>query len=219
MNNKVFVIGAALLAVVAFIIFKLMPQAPAPVAQAPINLVPAYTAENFIREHSPVLGKKDAKVVVTEWFDPQCESCREMHPIVSAMITQYRNRVKFVFRYMPYHPGSMYASSALAEAHELGKFEQALDTIFEHQPEWGDHHSAKPELIPGYLLKIGIPKAKLDQDLIAKHGAKVRQDEADGNAVGVTGTPTFFINGKMLRELGEEPLRSAIEAELSANPE
>ncbi|MEQ1877058.1 MAG: hypothetical protein ABL958_10460, partial [Bdellovibrionia bacterium] len=56
------------------------------------------------------------------------------------------------------------------------------------------------------------PKEKLNrEDLQQKHGHKIRLDEEDGNAVGVRGTPSFFVNGELLRELGEGPLRSAID--------
>jgi protein-disulfide isomerase len=139
-----------------------------------------------------------------------------MHPVVKKIISDYSDRVLFVIRYMPYHQGSMFAASALEEARELGKFEEALSVLFEKQPEWGNHQQPRPDLIPQYLIKLGIPAERLDREkLIAKHGEKIRMDQEDGNKVGVQGTPSFFINEKPLKELGGDQLRAAIEQELA----
>lgn len=223
MSNKWFVFGAlgiALAALAGFMMFSNNQELTAPVqVQSAVTSAPespTATGDVFIRPHSPRFGNSMARVTVVEWFDPECESCRAMHPAIGRIIADYSDRVQFVFRYMPYHSGSMFAASALEEAHELGKFAEALHILFERQPEWGDHHHPRPELIPTYLTEIGIPAENLNLDaVIAKHGEKVRMDEADGNTVGVQGTPTFFINGQRLLTLGEEPLRQAIDQALA----
>ncbi|RYZ77592.1 MAG: DsbA family protein [Proteobacteria bacterium] len=214
MKNRLFVVLALIVVVVGFFLVKRVVDSKNsnPVVASE---TPAAPMGSFTRPHSPSLGNMMAQVTVVEWFDPECESCRAIHPVLNQIIKEYGNRVRFVFRYMPYHPSSMFASSAIEEAQELGKFEEALDILFEKQPEWGDHHEPKPELIPTYLAKLGIPKEKLDKDyLIQKHGEKIKQDESDGLGVGVQGTPTFFVNGRVVYELGDKPLRAAIEAAL-----
>jgi len=214
MKNKGFVLGAVVVAILAFFALKYFAQPP---AVAPVSNAPAAIQGNFVRAHSPSMGNSMARVTVVEWFDPECESCRVIHPIFEKIVNDYKDRVHFVLRYMPYHAGSMFAATALEEARELGKFEAALNLLFEKQPEWGDHHQPRSELIPTYLASLGIPKAKLDREyLLKKHGEKIRMDESDGQSVGVRGTPTFFVNGMMLQELGDRPLRSAIDAALDA---
>lgn len=212
MKNKMFVLGVAVVAVLGFFLLKNKPVAPtAPSSPAQSS----GASEDFIRSHSPSFGNSMAKVTVVEWFDPECEACRAVHPIFARIVAEYKDRVHFVHRYMPYHRNSMFAACALEEVKELGKYEEALDVLFENQPQWGDHHQPKPDLIPELLAKIGIPKEKLEKDyLIQKHSEKIKIDEADGKKVGVRGTPTFFINGQMLQELGEAPLRMAIEEAL-----
>ncbi len=210
MKNKMFVLVIAVLAVLGFFLLKKSGNTPTATPSQSSAL-----SDDFIRPHSASFGNSMAKVTVVEWFDPECESCRAVHPIFTKMVEEYKDRVHFVLRYMPYHTNSMFAASALEEAKELGKFEEALHVLFENQPEWGNHHQPKPELIPILLAKIGIPKEKLEQEyLIQKHSEKIKMDEADGKKVGVRGTPTFFVNGQMVMELGEEPLRMAIEAAL-----
>ena len=58
----------------------------------------------FVRPHSRSRGPQDAKVTVVEFMDPECESCRAMHPIVADLFARYEGRVRFVIRYMPLRP-------------------------------------------------------------------------------------------------------------------
>lgn len=212
MSNKSFVLAVVIAGVLAFLGFKYFAENEV-VQQSP---VPPSAAESFVRAHSPTFGNTMGRVTVVQWFDPECESCRMIHPTFKKIVEDYKDRVHFVLRYMPYHQGSMYAASALEEARELGKFEEALDILFEKQPEWGDHHNPRSDLIPSYLAPLGIPKEKLEREyVIEKHGKKIKIDEADGMRVGVRGTPTFFVDGQMLRQLGERPLRDAIEGALA----
>jgi protein-disulfide isomerase len=172
----------------------------------------------FVKPHSPVKGLADAKVTVVEFFDPECEACRAMHPIMAALISEYGGKVRFVMRYMPFHSSSRYAISALEEARELGKFDDALDVLFERQPEWGDHSNPRPELIAVYLEKLGIKKSLLDEAyLIPKHKWKIDLDQADGIQLGIRVTPTFFVNGQPLAEIGYDPIKSAIEDALASS--
>src|SRR5690606_25364571 len=111
-------------------------------------------ADLFVRPHSPVYGNSIARVTVVEWFDPECEACRIVHPIFKNIIAQYKDRVRFVLRYMPYHRNSLYAASVLEEAREFKKFDQAMDILFAKQREWGDHHHPRPELIVDYVSQL-----------------------------------------------------------------
>jgi protein-disulfide isomerase len=212
MKNKIFVLAVVLVGLVGFFVMKNR-SANTPVPQPP-SQTPT-SAENYIRPHSPSYGNRLARATVIEWLDPECEACAAMHPIVKKIIKEYGDRVHFVIRYMPFHGNSIYAACALEEARELGKYDQAMDILFSRLHEWGDHHQPKPELIPDLLGKLGIPKEKFQREyLVQKHSEKIKIDEADGRLVGVRGTPTFFVNGQMLRQLGEEPLRLAIEEAL-----
>jgi protein-disulfide isomerase len=212
-KNKLFVLAIVALAIGIFLFAKYANKKEV-VTSSPSDVF----LESLSRPHSPSYGNRLGRVTVVEWFDPECESCRMIHPVFKKIISEYQDRVHFVLRYMPFHGNSMYASAALEEAKEYGKYDEALDVLFDAQPEWGDHHQPRPELIPAYLVKLGIPADKLDKAyLLKKHSEKIRMDEADGKAVGVRGTPTFFINGQMLHELGDVPLRGAIEAALKAS--
>ena len=72
------------------------------------------------RPHSRGRGPADARVVLVEFFDPACETCRVFHPYVKAMLAEHRNRVRLVLRYAPFHQGSdtclLYTSDAADES-------------------------------------------------------------------------------------------------------
>jgi Protein-disulfide isomerase len=212
-SNKVFVIAVAAIAIIAFGVFAFMSKNS---QEAESAATPAVTNELLIKPHSYIKGNPDAKVTIVEFLDPECEACRQMHPVVKHLMSEYGDKVRLVIRYMPFHGNSMLAASILEEAREAGKFEEALDRLFENQPEWGDHHNPRPDLIPSYLQGLGLTEKQMEGAYaIPRHKDKIEMDYADGVKAGVMKTPTFFINGKMLPEIGFEPLKDAIDAELA----
>ena len=215
MANKNFLIGAIVaVALLVLGVFFFARPANTPVAevagveQVSFNMDPSL----LIRPHSLSQGPADAKVTIVEFMDPQCEACAAMHPVMKRLMKEYQGRVRLVTRYMPFHPHALYAASLLEEARESGKYERAVDIFFERLHDWGGHHDAKPELLVEYMKEIGIDKMRANEAyVVKKHGAKVKQDEEDGRKLGVNRTPTFFINGVMLSEIGYEPLKEGIE--------
>ena len=170
----------------------------------------------FVRPHSHSLGPADAKVTLVEFLDPECESCRAMYPMTKQILGQYAGKVRLVVRYMPFHPNSMYAASALEAAAEQGRFWELLEVLFFNQPRWGSHHDPKPELIPELAKQIGLDMDKFNRSLNSPaHRTIVETDRTDGQSLGVTGTPSFFVNGRRLEQLGYEPLLALINEELA----
>jgi protein-disulfide isomerase len=210
MKNKVFVVVVLALVVGGFVFFSKT------VKKEQAAAVPIVSAADLIKEHSPSIGPVDAPVQIVEFLDPECEACKAMDPIVKGLIKQFEGKVRLVIRYMPFHGNSILAATSLEEAREQGKYWEALSTLFYYQPQWGDHHSPKPELIAKYLVDLGVDKASLNEEsLMKKHKWKIELDHADGKKIGVRATPTFFVNGKILSDIGYEPIKKAIEAELA----
>lgn len=215
MKNKSFVIGILIFVIASFALATYYSR-PTEDPPAP----PEWVHEVLVRPDSYVKGPADAKVTIVEFFDPECESCRAMHPLVKSLLSEYEGKVKFVYRYMPFHPNSMYAAAILEEARAQGKFEEALEILFERQPEWADHHEPRPERIKEFLSRLNLGADAFEKEaVIARHGARVERDREDGARVMVNGTPTFFVNGRMLYSLGYEPLKAAIEREMKVASE
>ena len=170
----------------------------------------------FERSHSPTLGPESAPVTLVEFMDPECESCRLMHPIVKRLLSEYPSELRHVVRYLPLQPNSMLAAGALHAAGQQGRYWDMLDVMFENQPVWGSHHAPRPDLIPTYAEEIGLDMEAFRQ--VLEGGAYrlvVDADQADGRTLGVRGTPTFFVNERRVSQLGYEPLKRMIEAELA----
>ena len=215
------IIAVAVVAIVALgvgvgIWFGTTDSSPPAAQTPPAPAKPAADPFAFAPGESPSYGNMMARVIVHEWLDPECEGCRVMHPIFKKIVAEYSDHVHFVVRYMPLHRNSLYAAAVLEEARALGKFKEALDVLFEKQPEWGDHRNPRPALIPSYLEPLGIPKEKLERDyVVQKHGAKIKRDEDAAVRAGVTGTPSFFVNGQKVATLSEQALRREIDLALT----
>jgi protein-disulfide isomerase len=171
----------------------------------------------LIRAHSHSQGPADAEVTVVEFLDPECESCRLMYPYVKRIQAEYGDRLRLVIRYMPYHRNSVYAAGALEAAGAQGRYWDFLELLFINQPAWGDHQNPRPDLIPELARQMGLDMQAFQQHLDAGAFRQlVEIDRKDGETVGVKGTPTFFVNGRMLETLGYEPLKALIDEELGS---
>ena len=172
-------------------------------------------SEQLVRPYSPTQGPANAPVIVVEFFDPECESCRAMYPFVKQVMAEFDGRVRLVIRYMPLHQNSAYAATLLEAARAQDKYWEFLEMVMYRQPEWASHNAPRPELLMTYAPLVGLDAEKLR---IAATDPQIRtrieQDRNDGMALGANRTPTFFINGKPLMQLGYAPLRDAIQAEL-----
>lgn len=169
----------------------------------------------LVRPYSPSQGPEQAAVTIVEFFDPECESCRAMYPIVKQVLSEFDGKVRLVIRYMPLHQNSVYAASLLEAARAQNKYWEYLEVVMLRQPEWASHSAPRPDLLLTYAPQVGL---NADQLKAAASDPQVRmritQDERDGNQLGANRTPTFFINGAPLMRLGYEELRDAVRAAL-----
>ena len=181
--------------------------APAPVEQ-----------NSLVRSYSPVLGAKDAPVTIVEFFDPACEACRAFHPIVKGILDRYPGKVRVVVRYTPFHgEASLQAIAALEAARMQNVFLPVMEALLANQPVWASHGSPAPDKILAITasagLNIELATAQMKSPSIV---GVINQDRADVEAVGVRGTPTFFVNGKPLNPFGEAELRRLVASEVAA---
>ena len=168
-----------------------------------------------VRASSHRLGEvaDDGKVTFVEFLDFECEACRAAHPAVEDLRETYGDRMTFVVRYMPLHGNSEAASRAAEAAADQGKFEEMYDRLFETQPEWGEQQSSQEDVFFGFAedLDLDMDRFREVYDDPATI-ERVRRDKADGEALGVTGTPTFFLDGNKLEVSNFEELIAAIDA-------
>ncbi len=164
--------------------------------------------------HFPALGKSTAPVTVVEFADFRCPYCeRFFQDAESNIIKDYVNtgKVKFYFRSFAFlGPESTVASEAAECANEQGQFWKFHDWLYSNQaPESDTTYYSKDNLIK-YAANLGLNKTQFASCLNSdKYASAVQQDLSDGEAAGVNGTPTTFINGTPL--VGAQPY-SAVKA-------
>lgn len=170
----------------------------------------------LIRAHSPSLGSADAPVVIVEFFDPACGTCRTFYPLVKQLMAGHPNRIRLVMRYAPFHKGSDRVVAILEAARRQGKFWPTLEALFASQSQWVSNHTVNADLTWPLLGGTGLNMEQLAIDLTAPDLQQViAQDLQDANTLGVSQTPEYFVNGRPLPSFGFEQLRQLVDEELA----
>ncbi len=154
----------------------------------------------------------DTSATLVEFLDFECESCRAVKPVVDQVRTDYEGELEIVVRYMPLHASSVNAAKAAEAANAQGRFEEMYDLLFETQPEWGEQQTPEEDFFFGLAerLELDMDEFRAVYEDPATE-AKVDRDQADGEALGVTGTPTFFLDGEQLELTTVDDLLAAID--------
>jgi protein-disulfide isomerase len=170
----------------------------------------------------PVKGPKDAKVTIVEYSDFQCPFCsRGYETIEKQVLTEYGDKVRFAYKHFPlgFHPWatpSAVATECAAEQDEAAYW-KLYAYYFEHQKEINPENlkDKTKEVLNG--TKVDMKKFEECYDG-KKTLARVQADMAEGQGVGVSGTPAFIINGRLIS--GAQPFQSfkaVIDDELARN--
>ena len=166
-------------------------------------------------EDNPTYGDvANAPVVIVEFSEFACPYCSRVNPTIDQVKETYGDKVAFVFRDfpLPMHKDAPKAAEAGHCAGEQGKFWEMHDKLFAHQRD------LKPDQLKGYAGELGLDQTSFDECLDSgRFAANVEADRTDGEKVGVSGTPAFFINGQFIN--GARPFESfqeVIDSELKA---
>ena len=217
-TSKIIVWSLLAAVIIAAVVAVIMAQS-GPKAGDSANAAPESTASQaslVVRENSHILSQaKDEKAVLVEFLDFECESCGAAYPFVEELRTKYGENVTFVQRYFPLpgHLNSMNSAVAVEAAAQQGKHEAMYKKMFETQSQWGESADNKSAVFRGYAEELGLDMAAFDKavaDPATK--ARVELDKADGKALGVTGTPTFFLDGELLKVQSLEQFDAAVAA-------
>lgn len=170
----------------------------------------------FQRPNSFVVGNKDAKVQLVEFFDPACETCAQFHPLIKEIMEENDGKIKLVLRYAPFHQNSNYAVMMLEAAREQNLFMETLEFMFDTQDYWVRHHVVDAKELWSLLGNIkGLDMKKMTEFINNKKAdVIIAQDLQDAKTLGANKTPSYFVNGKPLQVFGFENLRKLIDSEL-----
>jgi protein-disulfide isomerase len=162
--------------------------------------------ESLVRVSGPVRGNRDAPVTVVEYSDFECPYCRDASPAVKELLSGYGDRVALIYKHLPLpnHRNAFQAAQASVCAGEQNRFWEYHDRLFTA----GD--LSEPAL-RRYASELGLQAEPFAACMSAPRSvAAVRRDAAEARQAGAEGTPSFVVNGRMVRN-GLPDLRGAIE--------
>lgn len=152
--------------------------------------------------------KVSSPVILEEYGDYQCPPCGILHPVLKQIEHEYGDQLRVVFRHYPLtkiHKHAMMAAQAAEAARNQGKFSQMHDRLYGTQNGWKDLADGRPTFI-GYARELGLNVERFSRDMDSSEvQQRIASDMQRGSGVGVSGTPTVFIEGQMLRHEAATP--------------
>ena len=195
---KLGVLGAAVVSpLVAWTIFRVIAQLPAQMQTRQLGRIAEQIidlADEVDLERDHVRGKAEAAVTLVEYGDFECPYCGQAEPIIRELLTRCGDDLRYVFRHLPLsdvHPHAQMAAEAAEAAGAQGAFWQMHDLLFAHQDAL-----TLPDL-RRYAESLDLDVERFSEDLRQRrYASRVSADVASADASGVSGTPTFFVNGR-----------------------
>ena len=162
-------------------------------------------------------GSANAKVELVEYSDFECPACKYFYGILKQLEEEKGDAVQMTYRHFPLqqHKYARVAAQAAEAAGLQGKFWEMHDMLFEKQGDWLKSTDIQQSLI-GYATVIGLDADRFVADIQKEEIAdKIERDLALGAEQKIQGTPTFFLNGKLIQFRSYEELKQLVEAELN----
>ena len=204
---KVGILSAALCAaLITWLVFRVTARLPRRLRIRALlgtaeELVDLYMDVDPERDH--YRGPADAPVTVVEYGDFECPYCGQAEPIVRELLQEFGD-IRYVWRHLPLsdvHPHAQLAAEAAEAAASQGAFWAFHDLLLERQD------ALEPEDLVAYAQELGLDPERFAEDLRRHAGTmRVADDVDSADLSGVSGTPTFFINGR--RHYGAYDIRS-----------
>ena len=138
-------------------------------------------------------GPREAPVTVVEYGDFECPYCGQAEPVVRELLRDFGD-IRYVWRHLPLndvHLNAQLAAEASEAAADQGRFWELHDLMLDHQDR------LRPDDLVAYALELGLDVERFSETLRVHSGAgRVAEDVDSADLSGVSGTPTFFINGQ-----------------------
>jgi protein-disulfide isomerase len=182
---------------------------------------PAQSTPNQSTPGSAAVTKPNVKisspVILEEYGDYQCPPCGLLYPELKQVEKEYGNQLQIVFHHFPLtriHKNAMAAAHAAEAARNQNKFWEMHDRLYRNQKEWVEQEDPRPTFI-SYARQLDLKIDQFTSDMDSNQvDQRISADIQRGTAAGVTGTPTVFIDGQMLKYEATTPegLRRGINA-------
>lgn len=159
-------------------------------------------------QHDHIRGPEDAPVTLLEYGDFQCPYCGQAEQVIRELLVSAGSDVRYVWRHLPLndvHPFAQLAAEAAEAAGAQGRFWEMYDLLLSHQDD------LRPKDLERYAGELGLDMERFARELSDRaHEGRILTDVASADESGVSGTPTFFINGR--RHYGVYDIETLTEA-------
>jgi formate-nitrite transporter family protein len=163
--------------------------------------------------HDHAQGPENAPLTLLQYGDFECPHCALVHPVVTEIARELKDSLRIAFRHFPLasvHPRALRAAEAAEAAASQGRFWPMADLLYANQQD------LEEEALLGYAKKAKLDVKRFRKELNSGiHSPRVRSDFLGGVRCGVSGTPTFFINGE--RYVGALEFHALVAALLKAS--
>lgn len=165
------------------------------------NSSPSAITMPKITEKDYTQGPKNAKATLTEYSDFQCPACKAYYPVVKQIQKDYDGKLLFVYRFFPLpsvHKNAYASAQAGYAAGLQGKFWEMHDKLFETQDSWAQLPDPTATFT-SFAKDVGLNVDQFSKDQSSDAAKKFVTDSYNADiALGLSGTPTFFLNGKLI---------------------
>lgn len=183
-------------------------------SQASVHIALEPPEAEVALDNAPLRGPRDAPVLIVEFADYECPYCQRIHPELKKLEEEFAGKVAVAFKDfpLPMHAHAEKAAEATRCAAEQGNFWDFHDLLFD------GHQKLELAQLKEYARALKLDAARFDHCLDAsEQAAAVQKDSAQGQRLGLTGTPSFFINGHFLSgAVKYDTLREVVEQQLAA---
>ena len=151
-----------------------------------------------------IYGNKNSTVKLVSYGDFQCPACGVYESVTKVVREKYADQMSYQSRNYPLveiHMNAMYASRVAEAASKQGKYWEMHELLYDKQGEWSEQ-SSPVDTIEGYATSTGLNLEQLRTDLASQQVLDtIQADISEGKRAGVTGTPTFILNGQKVENI------------------
>jgi len=171
----------------------------------------------FITKDDMTTGNIGSKLHLVEYSDFQCPSCLRVYPMLKQLQKDFSTQISVTYRYFPLttvHKNALLSSSAAYAANKQGRFWEMHDMLFDNQDKWAELDNPK-DIFAGYAGSLGLDVDQFKKDLTDPKTAQFLKDqETNDTTIGLTGTPSIFLNGKQITFGTYDELKTLIKSQL-----
>ena len=155
--------------------------------------------ERLVEDYDPIVGRPDAPVTIVEFLDPNCNHCRDLHPVMQRLLSLHRDNARIVYKPVTLVGGPSHSLDevmALWLAEESGRFEEMMELQFRHQ---NGSTGLSVDRLTQFADDIGMNADRFRQDLLdGRLASRARRVMQIFSGLGLTGVPAVIIDGRLI---------------------